>query len=212
MTRRVLPVRTSWGCRFIMNRPQMHTTMPLAIALIIMLTGCGSDEGPDVLSSHGQYAEGELGCAACHSIATGSRRQIVGPGGDFDRISHHVIDYSNRNNAIVSDADCLVCHDLGAHGSGTIWLNHKDNAGQVVVVRIEDPALSSGVIVGDLVVGINGRKVQSLEEFLKAARSVMTSRGQDGRLPDVVLTLNRLGRPLVITVPSARVEASMRGF
>jgi len=84
------------------------------------------------------------------------------------------------------------------------------NAGQVVVVAVEDPALTSGVIVGDLVVGINGRKVQSLDEFLKAARSVMTSRGQDGGLPDVVLTLNRLGNPVVVTVPSEWVEASIR--
>ena len=84
------------------------------------------------------------------------------------------------------------------------------NAGQVVVVAEEDPALTSGVIVGDLVVGINGRKIQSLDEFLKAARSVMTSRGQDGRLPDVVLTLNRLGNPVIVTVPSEWVEASIR--
>ncbi|MHC4176052.1 MAG: hypothetical protein ACYSWU_01010 [Planctomycetota bacterium] len=85
------------------------------------------------------------------------------------------------------------------------------NAGQVVVVAVEGPALSSGVIVGDLVLGINGRRVQSVDEFLKAARFVMTSRGPDGRLPDVVLTLNRLGRPLVVTVPSEWVEASIRG-
>jgi S1-C subfamily serine protease len=85
------------------------------------------------------------------------------------------------------------------------------NAGQVVVVAVEGPALSSGIIVGDLVVGINGRQVQSVDEFLSAARSVMTSRGQDGRLPDVVLTLNRLGNPLVVTVPSEWVEASIRG-
>ncbi len=85
------------------------------------------------------------------------------------------------------------------------------NAGQVVVVAVEGPALSSGVIVGDLVLGINGRTVQSVKDFLKAGRFVMTSRGPDGRLPDVVLTLNRLGRPLVVTVPSEWVEASIRG-
>jgi len=84
------------------------------------------------------------------------------------------------------------------------------NAGQVVVVAVEGPALSSGILVGDLVVGINGRKVQSVDEFLKAARAAMTSRGPDGRLPDVVITLNRLGNPLVVTVPSEWVEASIR--
>jgi len=84
------------------------------------------------------------------------------------------------------------------------------NAGHVVVVAVEGPALSSGVIVGDVVLGINGRKVESVRDFLKAAHFVMTARGQDGRLPDVVLTLNRLGHPLLISVPSEWVEASIR--
>ncbi len=84
------------------------------------------------------------------------------------------------------------------------------NAGQVVVVAVKDPARASGVITGDIVVGINGRKIKSRKEFMQAAQSVMNSRGQDGRLPDVVLTLNRLGNPLIITVPSEWVEASMR--
>ena len=82
------------------------------------------------------------------------------------------------------------------------------NAGRVVVVAVENPALTSGVRVGDLVIGINGRKVRSMDEFSKAAWFVMSSRGQDGRLPDVVLTLNRMGKPLVVTVPSEQVEAS----
>jgi len=57
---------------------------------------------------------------------------------------------------------------------------------------------------------VNGRQVQSVDDFLKAAQFVMTSRGPDGRLPEVVLTLNRLGHPLVITVPGEWVEASIR--
>ena len=121
----------------------------------------------------------------------------------------------------------VVLYAIGGGGIGdAAWLGMKvdalhraeaarmgvpANAGQVVVVAIEDPALSSGVIVGDLVVGINGRKVQSVDDFLNAARSVMTSRGPDGRLPDVVLTLNRLGNPLVVAVPSEWVEAGIRG-
>ena len=67
-------------------------------------------------------------------------------------------------------------------------------------------------MVGDLVMGINGRKVQSVDEFLRAARWVMTSRGRDGRLPDVVLTLNRMGNPLLVTVSSELVEVSTRGL
>lgn len=84
------------------------------------------------------------------------------------------------------------------------------NAGHVVVVAVNDPALKSGVIVGDLVVGINSRKIQSVEDFLRSAQSVMTTRGPDGRLPDVVLTLNRLGHSLVVTVPSEWIETSIR--
>ncbi len=83
------------------------------------------------------------------------------------------------------------------------------NAGHVVVVAIEGPALSSGIIVGDLVLGVNGQRVESVDDFLKAARFVMQSRGPDGQLPDVVVTLNRLGNPLVVTVPSEWVEASI---
>jgi C-terminal processing protease CtpA/Prc len=86
------------------------------------------------------------------------------------------------------------------------------NASRVIVVAVVDPALSSGVMVGDLVMGINGRKVQSVDEFLRAARWVMNSRGRDGRLPDVVITLNRMGNPLLVTVSSELVEVSARGL
>ena len=64
--------------------------------------------------------------------------------------------------------------------------------------------------MGDLVLGVNGRKVESVRDFLKVAQFVMTSRGKDGRLPDVVITLNRLGTPLVLSVPPEWVEASIR--
>jgi C-terminal processing protease CtpA/Prc len=96
------------------------------------------------------------------------------------------------------------------HQAEAARLRVPANAGQVVVVAVDGPALSSGVIVGDFVLGINGQKVQSVDEFLKVARLVMTSRAPDGQLPDVVLTLNRLGQPLVVTVPAEWVEASIR--
>jgi len=86
------------------------------------------------------------------------------------------------------------------------------NAGLVVVEAVEYPALTAGVFVGDIVVGINGRKIQSVDEFQRAAQSVMNSRRQDGRLPDVVLTLNRRDKPVVVTVPSEQVEAGIRGL
>ena len=111
----------------------------------------------------------------------------------------------------IGDAAWLGMKVDALHRAEAARMGVPANAGQVVVVAVEGPALSSGVIVGDLVIGINGRKVRSVDEFLSAARSVMTSRGKDGRLPDVVLTLNRLGNTLVVTVPSEWVEASIRG-
>jgi len=95
------------------------------------------------------------------------------------------------------------------HQSEAARMRVPANAGHVVIVAVEGAALSSGVIVGDLVLGVNGQKVESVNDFLGAARFVMESRGPDGQLPDVVLTLNRLGNPLVITMPSEWVEASI---
>ncbi len=111
----------------------------------------------------------------------------------------------------IGDAAWLGMKVDALHRAEAARLRIPANAGRVVVVAVEGPALSSGIIVGDLVLGINGRKVQSVDEFLQAARFVMTSRGPDGQLPEVVLTLNRLGHPLVVTVPSEWVEASLRG-
>jgi S1-C subfamily serine protease len=110
----------------------------------------------------------------------------------------------------IGDAAWLGMKVSALHKSEAARLRIPANAGQVVVVAVDGPALSSGVIVGDLVLGINSQNVGSVNEFLKAARSVMTARGADGRLPDVVLTLNRLGQSVVVTVPSEWVEASIR--
>ena len=96
------------------------------------------------------------------------------------------------------------------HKSDAARLRVPANAGQVVIVAVEGPALSSGIIVGDLVLGINGQKIESVADFLNAARFVMESRGPDGQLPDAVVTLNRLGQPLVVTVPSEWIAASIR--
>ena len=109
----------------------------------------------------------------------------------------------------IGDAAWLGMKVDAMHKSEAARMRVPANAGEVVVVAVEGAALSSGVIVGDLVLGINGQKVESVNDFLKTARFVMTSRGQDGQLPDVVLTLNRLGHPLVVTVPSEWVEASI---
>ena len=80
-------------------------------------------------------------CAVCHSSATSSRRQVMGPGGDFDEESHHVIDYGDRNNEIVIYNDCLVCHDQSSHMGGTVRLKEKDTA----AVLAYDPANPAGL-------------------------------------------------------------------
>jgi predicted CxxxxCH...CXXCH cytochrome family protein len=85
-------------------------------------------------------------CRACHGAPAGTRRQVLagaatGTGGDFNQQSHHIIDYANRNVEKVSvPADCLVCHDMATHMSGTVRLRNKDNAGQVVVYQPASPA------------------------------------------------------------------------
>ncbi len=58
-------------------------------------------------------------CTTCHAQPQGTRRQITGAGGDFVRASHHV-------NGIPQDLDCTTCHEVGAHGSGTVNLKHAD--------------------------------------------------------------------------------------
>ena len=79
-------------------------------------------------------------CLICHTSAIGPRRQVLGAGGDFTRQSHHAVNYSSVTTEVVTSSDCLVCHDLANHMSGTIRLKNKDNAGQVVVYQPANPA------------------------------------------------------------------------
>ena len=75
------------------------------------------------------------GCTTCHVTAQGSRRQVVGIGGDFERASHHV-------NSAVEDDDCIVCHDVGDHRSGNVRLRDADSAA-VIATLTSDPATSA---------------------------------------------------------------------
>ena len=79
-------------------------------------------------------------CSDCHKNSIGTRRQIFdsngdgsGVGGDFNKESHHVIDYDNRNTQIIQTSDCIVCHNMDNHMSGTVRLNDKDNPGLAIV-------------------------------------------------------------------------------
>lgn len=88
--------------------------------------------GASVLDWYGVGAWALPDCAVCHSSPLNARRAIQGLSGDFNKQSHHVIDYANRTTEIVTSNDCRVCHAMDTHMSGSIRLNDKDNAGQVI--------------------------------------------------------------------------------
>ncbi len=79
-------------------------------------------------------------CDTCHGAAVGTRRQVTGAGGDFNRTSHHVLDYTDPSNQLVTEADCLICHDQSGHMGGKVRLKDKDNTGTQIVYDPEDPS------------------------------------------------------------------------
>lgn len=85
----------------------------------------------DVFTADGFMAAQGL-CTACHSMALGTRRQIVDVGGDFDLTSHHV-------NGTVQDSDCEACHDVTNHMAGNVELFDADNPATVITL-LADPA------------------------------------------------------------------------
>ncbi len=72
------------------------------------------------------------GCTQCHNQPQGGRRQIVDAGGDFMRASHHLA------GVTPVDEDCTACHDVSAHGGGTVRLLDPDLG--AALVRSYDPA------------------------------------------------------------------------
>lgn len=83
------------------------------------------------------------GCLDCHSSAQGDRRQIVddqqngeGTGGDFIRTAHHV----QPTSGTVTEADCLVCHDISQHQGGVVRLKDPD-APDNVIAYTDDASL-----------------------------------------------------------------------
>jgi predicted CXXCH cytochrome family protein len=88
---------------------------------------------PHSLDSSATTKDGFMtGCRACHNTvqdrgAGTPRRQIVGPsGGDFTRVSHHV-----SGNDLVTDTDCLICHEMAQHKLGQVRLFNQDNSATV---------------------------------------------------------------------------------
>jgi hypothetical protein len=62
-------------------------------------------------------------CAHCHPRdGVYSRRQILGPGGEFDMVSKHI-------SGTIEDKDCLLCHDDSQHGNGVVSLIDPDSGG-----------------------------------------------------------------------------------
>ncbi len=62
-------------------------------------------------------------CAQCHPRSdVYGRRQILGPGGEFDGASRHI-------SGTIEDKDCLLCHDDSQHRSGVVSFIDPDSGG-----------------------------------------------------------------------------------
>jgi S1-C subfamily serine protease len=78
---------------------------------------------------------------------------------------------------------------------------------RVAVVKVDKAALASGIVVGDVLIGINGKPVNSIETFLDAARAAMSTRNSLGRMSDVVVTVRRFGQTAMVTIRSEVIDA-----
>jgi hypothetical protein len=88
----------------------------------------------------------ETNCLAsgCHDQVQGTRRQIVGTGGDFnyaDMTSYHVND--GLGGEIVTRWDCVVCHAEGDAVTGAITSYHINASGATVDLRHADGTITS---------------------------------------------------------------------
>ncbi|MFZ4707838.1 MAG: cytochrome c3 family protein, partial [Bacteroidales bacterium] len=99
---------------------------------------------------HNKGFAAQTDCFDCHNAITdkpsvpGTRRQIVdnlgnglGTGGDFKRTSHHV------TGAIPNVTDCIKCHYMGDHKSGSVKLLDPDQGYSIIYTY--DPANKSSV-------------------------------------------------------------------
>jgi len=63
-------------------------------------------------------------CSRCHKRpGKFGRRKIFGAGGDFDKASKHI-------SGMITDSDCLKCHDQSAHGDGQVSLVEPSSNGR----------------------------------------------------------------------------------
>ncbi len=72
-------------------------------------------------------------CLTCHNQTQGTRRQVTGVGGDFERTSHHVTDGTTAE--IVTSGDCKVCHyeavNAAFHNDSTVDLLDPDTGNPI---------------------------------------------------------------------------------
>ena len=69
------------------------------------------------------FGNKEESCADCHPRdGVYGRRQILGPGGEFDMASRHI-------SGTIEDKDCLLCHDNSQHRNGVVSLIDPDSEG-----------------------------------------------------------------------------------
>ncbi len=70
------------------------------------------------------FGNKEESCAHCHPRdGVYGRRQILGPGGEFDMASRHI-------SGTIEDKDCLLCHDNSQHRNGHVSLIDPDSGGK----------------------------------------------------------------------------------
>ncbi len=98
--------------------------------------------GPDTLDWYGTGSWSLPVCSVCHTAVVGTRRAVMGTGGDFgansSNQSHHV-----TGGADPSDVQCQVCHDLSQHMSGAVRLIEADTSA-VFVYNSTDPSSAEG--------------------------------------------------------------------
>jgi len=96
--------------------------------------------GTDTLDWYGTSTANFQNCGSCHSIVLGTRRAIMGTGGDFGGnasvVSHHVASTGDPVRE-----QCLVCHDQSTHTSGTVRLRNADTGVSIAF----DPAAPAGL-------------------------------------------------------------------
>ncbi len=90
------------------------------------------------------------------------------------------------------------------HGARRPWLgvNSLEEDGRVKVVQVneESPAAAAGIVAGDIILSIDGQKVESLETFYQA----LWNRGQ----PGVMVVLTVLHGPTMREVPVHSIDRS----